>query len=198
MADNLARRGGADRIQFRRVYFDETIEGKLLSDVADEREQEALDVAIEMISRGGASIISFNMFRDDLETLMIQPWTMTSSDGGLVPWMEGVPHPRSYGAFPRKIRKYVLEDQLVGLAEAVRSMTGLPAQVFRIEGRGLLRVGSHADLLVFDLARINDPGTFTDPHQLAEGMVEVFVDGEAAMIDGQFTGTKAGKIITRN
>ena len=79
MADNLARRGGADRIQFRRVYFDETIEGKLLSDVADEREQEALDVAIEMISRGGASIISFNMFRDDLETLMIQPWTMTSS-----------------------------------------------------------------------------------------------------------------------
>tara|TARA_Y100001936_G_scaffold245021_1_gene286326 strand:- start:144 stop:1112 length:969 start_codon:yes stop_codon:yes gene_type:complete len=198
MADNLARRGGADRIQFRRVYFDETIEGKLLSDVADEREQEALDVAIEMISRGGASIISFNMFRDDLETLMIQPWTMTSSDGGLVPWMEGVPHPRSYGAFPRKIRKYVLEDQLVGLAEAVRSMTGLPAQVFRIKDRGLLRVGSHADLLVFDLSRINDPGTFTDPHQLAEGMVEVFVDGETAITNGQFTGTKAGKIITRN
>jgi len=197
MGDNLARRGGADRIQFRRVVFDETMEGKLLSDIADERGQSALDVAIEVISKGGASIISFNMFKDDLETLMIQPWTMTSSDGGLVPWMEGVPHPRSYGAFPRKIRKYVLDDELVGLAETVRSMTGLPAQVFRIEGRGSLRVGSFADLLVFDLDRINDPATFTDPHQLAEGMVEVFVGGKAAISDGEFMGVMSGEIITR-
>jgi N-acyl-D-amino-acid deacylase len=74
----------------------------------------------------------------------------------------------------------------------------LPAQVFRIEDRGLLRVGSYADILVFDLSRINDPATFTNPHQLAEGMVEVFVGGEAAVSDGQFTGVMAGKIITRN
>ena len=198
MEDNLARRGGADRIQFRRVTFDQKIEGKLLSDVAEERGQSALELATEVIRKGGASIISFNMFRDDLETLMIQPWTMTSSDGGLATWMEGVPHPRSYGAFPRKIRKYVLEDEIVSLAEAVRSMTGLPAQAFRIKGRGLLRVGSYADLLVLDLKRINDPATFTEPHQLAEGMVEVFVGGEAAVSGGEFTGVTAGEIITRN
>lgn len=198
MSDNLARRGGADRIQFRRVMFDQEVEGRLLSDVAEERGQSALEVAIDVIEKGGASIISFNMFKDDLETLMIQPWTMTSSDGGLVPWMEGIPHPRSYGAFPRKIRKYVLDDQLVGLAQAVRSMTGLPAQVFRIKDRGWLRVGAYADLLVFDLSRINDPATFTDPHQIAEGMVEVFVGGQAAMSDGKFTGVKAGQVIRRN
>jgi N-acyl-D-amino-acid deacylase len=198
MSDNLVRRGGADRIQFRRVAFDESIEGKLLSDVAEERDESALEVALDVIRKGGASIISFNMFRDDLETLMIQPWTMTSSDGGLVPWMEGVPHPRSYGAFPRKIRKYVLDEQLMSLGQAVKSMTGLPAQVFRIEDRGLLRVGSYADILVFDLSRINDPATFTNPHQLAEGMVHVFVGGETAISDGQFTGVMAGKIITRN
>ncbi|MEO2157903.1 MAG: amidohydrolase family protein, partial [bacterium] len=133
-----------------------------------------------------------------LETLMVQPWTMTSSDGGLVPWMQGVPHPRSYGAFPRKIRKYVLEEELLSFGQAVNSMTGLPAQVFRIEDRGILRVGSYADLLVFDLSRINDPATFTNPHQLAEGMVEVFVGGEAAVSGGQFTGVMAGKVITRN
>jgi len=198
MEDNLARRGGADRIQFRRVIFDQEIEGKLLSDVAEKRGQSALELATEVIGKGGASIISFNMFKDDLETLMIQPWTMTSSDGGLATWMEGVPHPRSYGAFPRKIRKYVLEDEIVSLAEAVRSMTGLPAQAFRIKGRGLLRVGSYADLLVLDLKRINDPATFTEPHQLAEGMVEVFVGGEAAVSGGEFTGVTAGEIITRN
>ena len=77
-------------------------------------------------------------------------------------------------------------------------MTGLPAQAFRIEGRGLLRVGSYADLLVLDLKRINDPATFTEPHQLAEGMVEVFVGGEAAVSGGEFTGVTAGEIITRN
>ena len=198
MSNNLARRGGADRIQFRRVVFDESIEGKLLSDVAEEQGNSALEVALGIIRKGGASIISFNMFRGDLETLMVQPWTMTSSDGGLVPWMQGVPHPRSYGAFPRKIRKYVIEEELISFGQAVNSMTGLPAQVFRIKDRGVLRVGSYADVLVFDLSRINDPATFTNPHQLAEGMVEVFVGGEPAVSDGQFTGVMAGKVITRN
>jgi len=198
MSNNLARRGGADRIQFRRVVFDESIEGKLLSDVAEEQGNSALEVALDIIRKGGASIISFNMFRGDLETLMVQPWTMTSSDGGLVPWMQGVPHPRSYGAFPRKIRKYVIEEELISFGQAVNSMTGLPAQVFRIKDRGVLRVGSYADVLVFDLSRINDPATFTNPHQLAEGMVEVFVGGEPAVSDGQFTGVMAGKVITRN
>ena len=180
MVGNLARRGGANRIQFRRVVFDESLEGRLLSDLAEERDQDPIDTSIDLLRRGSVSIVSYNMHEDDVRTLMVQPWNMTSSDGGLVPWMEGVPHPRSYGAFPRKIRRYVVEEGLVDLAAAVRSMTSLPAQVFRIPDRGMIRPGAYADLVVFDLARVNDPATFTEPHQLAEGMVEVFVNGEAA------------------
>ena len=197
MVGNLARRGGANRIQFRRVVFDESLEGRLLSDLAEERDQDPIDTSIDLLRRGSVSIVSFNMHEDDVRTLMVQPWNMTSSDGGLVPWMEGVPHPRSYGAFPRKIRRYVAEEGLVDLAAAVRSMTSLPAQVFRILDRGMIRPGAYADLVVFDLARVNDPATFTEPHQVAEGMVEVFVNGEAALSQGEVTGLMPGRVLQR-
>ena len=197
MVDNLARRGGADRIQFRRVATDESLEGRLLSDVARARGQDPVDAAADLLRRGNVSIVSFNMHEDDVRTLMVPPWNMTSSDGGLVPWMEGVPHPRSYGAFPRKIRRYVIEEGLLDLAAAVRSMTSLPAQVFRIPDRGTIRPGAFADLVVFDLERLNDPATFAEPHQLAEGMVEVFVNGEAALSRGQITGATPGRVLAK-
>ena len=195
MVESLDRRGGADRIQFRRVRFDESIEGRLLSDLARERSEDPIDTAIDLLRRGGVSIISYNMHEDDVRTLMTPSWNMTASDGGLVPWMEGVPHPRSYGTFPRKIRQFVLEEGIVDLAAAIRSMTGLPAQVLRISDRGVLRPGAYADVVVFDLTLLNDPATFTRPHQLAEGMIEVFVNGEAAVSSGDFTGTLAGRVI---
>ncbi len=197
MVDNLVRRGGADRIQLRRVAFEDSLEGRLLSDIARERGQEPVDAAIDLLRRGNVGIVSFNMHEDDVRTLMVPPWNMTSSDGGLVAWMEGVPHPRSYGAFPRKIRRYVKDEGLLGLAAAVRSMTSLPAQVFRIPDRGTIRRGAYADLVVFDLERINDPATFTDPHQLAEGMVEVLVNGEAVLSGGQFTGLMPGRVVVK-
>jgi N-acyl-D-aspartate/D-glutamate deacylase len=197
MVDNLARRAGADRIQFRRVRFDESIEGRFLSDIASERDEDPIDTAIDLLRRGGVGIISHNMHEDDLRTLMTPSWNMTASDGGLVPWMEGVPHPRSYGTFPRKIRQFAVEEGIVELASAIRSMTGLPAQVLRISDRGILRPGAYADIAVFDLARLNDPATFTEPHQLAEGMVEVFVNGQAAVSSGEITGTLAGRVLRK-
>ncbi|MFO8175060.1 MAG: D-aminoacylase [Longimicrobiales bacterium] len=197
MVDNLARRGGADRIQFRRFREDPSIEGRLLSEVAAERGMEPLDLAIELLKMGGPAIVSFNMHEKDIATFMSQPWTMTSSDGDLVPWMEGVPHPRSYGSFPRKIRHYVLEEGVLDLAAAIRSMTSLPAQVYRIPDRGLLREGMAADVVVFDLATLRDHATFTEPHQLSEGMVHVFVNGQAAVRDREFTGVLAGKVLRK-
>ena len=197
MVENLDRRGGADRIRFRRVRFDESIEGRLLSDIASEPGRDPIDTAIDLLRRGGVSIISHNMHEDDVRTLMMPSWNMTSSDGGLVPWMEGVPHPRSYGTFPRKIRQFVLEEGIVDLAAAIRSMTGLPAQVLRISDRGVLRPGAYADVAIFDLVLLNDPATFTEPHQLAEGMIGVFVNGEAALSSGDFTGTLAGRVIRK-
>jgi N-acyl-D-amino-acid deacylase len=197
MVENLARRGGADRIQFRRAVFDESLEGRRLSDVATEKGEDPVDYAADLLRRGSVSIISYNMQDDDVRTLMVQPWNMTSSDGGLAPMGEGVPHPRSYGAFARKIRYYVVEEGVVDLAAAIRSMTSLPAQVFRIPDRGTLREGAFADIVVFDLARVNDPATFTEPHQLSEGMVEVFVNGQAAMSGGEFTALLPGRVLQR-
>jgi N-acyl-D-aspartate/D-glutamate deacylase len=197
MVENLARRGGADRIQFRRFVQDPSIEGRLLSDVAQERGVDPLDLSIDLLKIGSPAIVSFNMHEKDIETFMAQPWTMTSSDGDLTTWMEGVPHPRSYGSFPRKIREYVMERGVITLPFAIRSMTSLPAQVYRIPDRGLLREGLAADVVVFDLANLREKGTFTEPHQLAEGMVHVFVNGQAAILDGEFTGVLAGEVLRK-
>ena len=197
MVDNLARRAGAAAIQFRRFREDPSIEGKTLAEVARANGRDPIDEALLLLEKGGPSIVSFNMHEDDVRALMAQPWTMTASDGDLVPLDEGVPHPRSYGTFSRKIERYVVEEGVVDLSAAVRSMTSLPAQVFRLADRGVLRPGAVADVVVFDLERVREVGTFTDPHHLSEGMVHVFVNGEAAIRDGAFTGQLAGRVLTR-
>lgn len=197
MVENLDRRGGADRIQFRRFGQDPSIEGRLLSDVAAERGLDPIDQAVEFFQVGSPTIVSFNMHEKDIATFMAQPWTMTSSDGDLVTWGEGVPHPRCYGSFPRKIRHYVEEEGVIDLPFAIRSMTSLPAQVYRIPDRGLLQVGMAADVVVFDLDAVRDKATFTEPHQLSEGMVHVFVNGQAAIQGGEFTGAMAGEVLRK-
>ncbi len=197
MVDNLARRGGADRIQFRYHDADRSIEGRTLAAVAAERRLEPVDLAIQLVQAGSAGIVSFNMSDADVEHLMRQPWMMTSSDGDLVPMDRGVPHPRIYGAFPRKIRVYVVEKGIIDLADAVRSMTTLPAAVFRISDRGALRPGMLADIVVFDPERLTDRATYADPHQLSEGMVYVLVNGQVAMDGGMFTAVRAGRVLRR-
>nr|NIP60357.1 amidohydrolase family protein [Gemmatimonadota bacterium]NIR80776.1 amidohydrolase family protein [Gemmatimonadota bacterium]NIT90296.1 amidohydrolase family protein [Gemmatimonadota bacterium]NIU33376.1 amidohydrolase family protein [Gemmatimonadota bacterium]NIU37665.1 amidohydrolase family protein [Gemmatimonadota bacterium] len=197
MVENLARRGGADRIQFRRFEPDPSIEGETLAQIAEQRATTAIEAAIALFRQGSPGIVSFNMHEDDVRTLMDQPWTMTSSDGGLPEWQVGVPHPRSYGAFPRKIRRYALEEGVVELEAAIRSMTSLPAAVFRIRDRGRIEAGSYADVVVFDLQRLRDVATFTEPHQLSRGMVHVFVNGEGVVRDGTFTDERAGRVLRR-
>ena len=165
--------------------------------MAAARSLHPLDAALELIAGGDASVVSFNMTDDDIAAFMIQPWTMTASDGALPEWQVGVPHPRAYGTFPRKLRKYVLEEKTQSLGAAVRSMTSLPADVFGVEGRGKLVPGAVADVVVFDLEEVRDLATYTDPHQLSEGMVHVFVNGAAAIRDGAFTGERAGRVLRR-
>ncbi len=110
---------------------------------------------------------------------------------------EGVPHPRAYGAFARKIRLYVNEKGTVRLEDAIRSMTSLPATVFGMSDRGVLRVGAAADIVVFDLAAVRDVATYADPHHYSEGMVHVFVNGVAAIRGGSFTGERAGRVLQK-
>jgi outer membrane protein assembly factor BamB len=196
MVENLARRGGADRIQF---VAGEGIEGRTLQELAAAQGVDPIDVAIELLTAGGGgSIISHNMDSADVHTLMVQPWTMTASDGGLPRFGAGKPHPRSYGTFPRKIRGYVLDKEVLPLAAAIRTMTSLPATAFRIADRGTLRAGTFADVVVFDLERVHDRATYEEPHQYAEGIVHLLVNGQLAMRDGQPTGVRAGRALRRS
>ncbi len=110
----------------------------------------------------------------------------------------GVPHPRYYGTYPRKIRKYVREDGVVDLATAIRSMTSLPTTVFSMPDRGVIRTGAVADLVVFDFERITDRATYADPHQLSEGVEWVFVNGGVAMQRGRITEDLHGMVLRRN
>jgi N-acyl-D-amino-acid deacylase len=195
MWENLDRRGGADRIQFRSHGPDRSIEGRTLDEVAAERGKDAVETAIELLLEGGPGIVSFNMDDRDLAEFMRQPWTMASSDGEFPVWGAGVPHPRAYGAFARRLRVYVVEEGVLTLEEAVRGMTSLPASVHRMDDRGLVRAGSVADLAVFDLEQVRDRATFTEPHQYAEGMVHVIVNGQLALRNGEVTRVRAGQVL---
>jgi hypothetical protein len=129
---------------------------------------------------------------------MRKPYTMASSDGALSAMGQGVPHPRNYGAFSRKIARYVRERGVIDLETAIRSMTSLPAMVLGLEDRGVIRVGAFADLAVFDPERVRDRATYTDPHQLAEGMDYVLVNGVAVVSNGGFTDAVPGRVLRRS
>ncbi len=197
MVDNLERRGGAARLQITRHRPDPSIEGRTLEAVARQKGKDPIDAALEIIQAGGAGVVSFNMLDADVDLFMRQPWTMTCSDGDLVPMGEGVPHPRAYGTFPRKLRVYALDRQVIGLEGAIRSMTSLPATVFHLRDRGVLRPGAFADVAVFDPARVRDLATYEKPHQLSEGMVYVVVNGKLAVDNAQLTDEKYGVVLSR-
>ncbi len=194
---NLERRGGADRLQYRRFDPDPSVEGRKLADVAAERGQPPEQVVLSQIEKGNPGLVSFNMHDDDIRAFMTQPWNMTCSDGGYVAFGSGVPHPRNYGSFPRKIRQYVFEENLMTLEDAVRSMTSLTAGVFGLHDHGLLRPGMAADVVVFDPARITDRATYQQPHQYSEGMVYVIVNGGIAIAEGEFTAGMFGDVIKK-
>ena len=122
---------------------------------------------------------------------------MTCTDGRSPNPEAAVVHPRVYGAFSNKLRRFVLDEELISMPFAVRGMTGLASTFFNIQDRGLIREGAHADLAIFDRGRIRDRATFEDTHQYSEGAVHVIVNGEFAIRDGAHTSTLAGRPIRR-
>jgi len=197
VSENLKRRGGADAILIAFYRADPSLEGQSLAQIAKERGVSPDAAAIGLMARGDASIVSFNMSGDDIRQIMRQPYTMASSDGGLVLPTEGKPHPRFYGAFARRLAGYVRERRVVDLEFAIRSMTSLPATVFGMRDRGVIREGAAADIAVFDPSRIRERSTYTDPHQLAEGMSYVLVNGVVIIDGGQFTDALPGRVLRR-
>lgn len=193
---NIARRGGAETLMVSRYRPDPSFEGQRLAALAAAHDASPEEFALQMLEKGDAGLISFNMSEEDIELIMRQPWTMTCTDGDLVPMGSGKPHPRAYGAFPRKIERYVIERGAVGLAAAVRSMTSLPATVYGLKDRGQVRAGAYADLLLFDPAAVDDAATYQEPHQLAKGMETIIVNGRLVRKDGVFATELSGRVVT--
>lgn len=197
MGENLERRAGAHNIMIRHYAADPSLEGKRLDDIARARLEDPLDTAIGMLIKGGASIISFNMSDPDLVAFMRQPWMMTCTDGSLGEFGKGNEHPRAYGAFPRKLRRYSLDQNIITIEQAVHASSGLTAAVFGIRDRGEVRVGAYADVLVWDPRTITDVATYEKPHAYSKGMDYIFVNGRAAVVEGKATDGRHGRVLLR-
>ena len=162
---------------------------------------ESLDAQVEQIlvmyERGGAGMIYHTMREDDVVTIMREPFTMVASDAGVRKLGLGVPHPRGYGNNARVLGRFVRELGVLRLEDAVRKMTSLPAQTFRLGRRGLIQEGFVADLVLFDDQTIRDNATYDDPHHFPTGIQAVFVRGVAVLQDGKLTGARPGQAIRR-
>jgi N-acyl-D-amino-acid deacylase len=193
---NFERRGGPDLLVISRYAPNPAYEGQSLAQVAKAIGKPADETAMELLVKGDASLVSFNMTESDIELIMRQTFTMTCTDGDLVPFGQGKPHPRGNGAFARKIRRYVNERGAIDLPFAIRSMTSLPAGVFGLKDRGTLRPGAWADILVFDPARVRDAATYLEPHQMSEGIDYVLVNGVLEKDGDVFVGSLGGRVVT--
>lgn len=175
--------------------------GKTLAEVSAERgtpyEETAMDLVVEDGSR--VQVVYFSMSEENVAKKAALPWVSFGSDGGsMAP--EGVflkqsTHPRAYGNFARVFAKYVREEKVLTIEEAVRKLTSLPAGNLKLKDRGRLAPGYYADVVVFDPKTIQDKATFAEPHQLAVGVRDVFVNGVLTISDGVHTGAKAGRVL---
>jgi N-acyl-D-amino-acid deacylase len=175
--------------------------GKTLAEVAAMRgtspEDTMIDLVIEDDSRVGT--IYFLMSEDNIKRNIAWPYTMFGSDEGAYEpagvFVLSNAHPRAYGTFARLFAKYVREEKVISVEEAVRRLTSLPADELRIRDRGRLKKGAYADVVVFDPATIADHATFAEPHQYATGVSHVFVNGVQVLKDGEHTGATPGRVV---
>lgn len=198
IAENLVRRGGAGSLQIRSYRPAPSYEGQRLDAVATALQLDAVATVIHLLRRASVDIISFSIHEDDIVAFMRQPWTMTSSDGDMPVFGSTAAHPRSYGSFARKLRRYAMEQNVVSVERAIHSMSGQPAAVFGVRDRGVLQVGAFADLAVIDPQTLRDTSTYTQPHAYAEGVAWVVVNGQIAYAEGAPTVLRAGRWLIRN
>jgi N-acyl-D-amino-acid deacylase len=160
------------------------------------RGSDSLDDQIELVfdieREGGGSAVYHGMSEDDVQAFMRSPFTMVASDGGPRNLGEDIPHPRSYGNNARVLGRYVRELKVLTLPEAIRRMTSLPAQTFRLADRGVLKPGAWADIVIFDPDKVGDIATFEDPHHYSVGFSDVIVNGTPIIRDGELTEARPG------
>jgi N-acyl-D-amino-acid deacylase len=194
ITENIKRRGGANTLLFTSHNMPELF-AKTLSQVAAARKTPPAETALAILqtgARGGTynrlGLISFNMSEKDIDNFMRQPWDMTCSDGS-------PGHPRLYGTFPRKLRMYVYQKNLITLPFMVHVSAEEPAEMLGLRDRGLLRKGYVADVIAFYPATVSDKATYEHPEILSTGMEYVFVNGTLAVNDGKYTGALAGRAL---
>lgn len=188
MAENLRRRGGAESLLL--TSAGQPWMGRTLAAMAQQWHTTPLDAALRIIrhSATGGDVASFNMREDDIRAFMREPWVVTSSDGS-----DG--HPRQYATFPRKYVTYVRERNVLSLAQFIRGSTGRTADIFHLEGRGYLRPGYYADVVVIDPASYAPRADYLHPRRLSTGVVELFVNGRPAVQAGRLTGAAPGRVL---
>jgi len=176
-------------------------EGKRVDEAAREAGKDPYDFVFDLLiaNRGGVSCVWFIINEDDLKLAMRQPWVSIGSDGSALatsgPLRTGVPHPRNFGTFPRVLGKYVREEHVLTLEQAVHKMSGLTAQQMHLADRGLIKEGLAADLVIFDPATVADRATFSDPFQYPVGISTVIVNGRVVLDNGRHTGERPGVVI---
>ena len=163
-----------------------TYVGKSLKEIAGQEKIDSVDLVLKILSQENPQIVSHSMSEKDVRWVMTLPWVATASDGAArAPNPNEHHHPRNFGTFARKIGRYAIQDKVISLSHAIRSATGLPADIFGIPERGYLRPGYHADVVVFDPATYRDRATFDKPQAYATGVRYVFMDGQAAVDEGK-------------
>ncbi|HTV82277.1 MAG TPA: D-aminoacylase [Acidobacteriaceae bacterium] len=173
-------------------------EGKRLSDVAEAWHEDPMDALFDFLIKddGGTSVAVFGMSEPDVELALRQPWVSICTDAaGTSPSPMVHPHARAYGTFPRILRKYVRQDHVLTLADAIRKMTELPAVQMRFADRGVIKQGMWADIVIFNPATIRDRATYDNPQQFAQGMDWVLVNGVPVLANGKMTNALPGKVL---
>ncbi|HET6851887.1 MAG TPA: D-aminoacylase [Pyrinomonadaceae bacterium] len=193
VARGLADVGGPANITIVSCRAHPDYEFKNMEEISRREGISAVDLYMKIVRDGGAGVVCHSMKEADIQTFYRQPWVMVSSDGGI-----GSRHPRGAGTYPRVLGRYVREQHWLTLTEAVRKMTSLPAQRFKLKDRGLIRTGLKADLVVFDPNTIIDRATFQEPQLTAEGVKHVFVNGAEVWTDNRATGVRPGRALRHN
>lgn len=195
-------RGGGDpkNVQLARCDWDPTLAGKTLADVLRDRALEptlehAAEIAMWIVEQGGCQGIFHAIDEADLVRILQHPATMVASDGEVPIFGQASPHPRSYGTFVRVLGRYARDQRVITLEDAVRKMSGLPAQRVGLLDRGVLRPGMKADVAIFDPDTVRDLATFERPHQHAAGVATVIVNGSVVFEDGAMTAARPGRVL---
>lgn len=204
--ENLAVSDGWENVFVTYVMTkaNKIVEGKNLLEIMELRgDADIFTTLFDLLLEEEASpaMVSFGMHEEDIQRIMQHPLQMVSTDAGsgtiTGPFSQGKPHPRRYGTYPRILGKYVREEHVLRLEEAIRKMTSFPAQKGGLYDRGVLRSGMTADITIFDPQTIIDKATYEDPHQFPDGIQHVIVNGHIAVEKGKYTGELAGKTLRK-